>query len=252
MVSCTTQLRCTWIINRRSLEWLCLNSCSACTRSHSSSATAGGHGWGTRMPVLGDAITQNSWTNSSVWSSKANQSLHSCAKVLEEEVLVALLPVPCPEPPWWLVSRSWHCPMLVALWWPLAAPGWQGLPGHQPQLLLRDSRQPARVNERWGLGSSSGCYFPNEQTDGHLPWFRVNALSALPFRCCIPLPLSPICRGCSPGLKSVCLPILRVLMPKWETCLLHLGVEGWAQRCIFVMQISPLFSVIFRCGTDKS
>lgn len=37
-------------------------------------------------------------TNSSIQNSKANQLLHTCSKVLKEEVLVAMLPVPCSEP----------------------------------------------------------------------------------------------------------------------------------------------------------
>lgn len=253
MVSCVTQLLCTWIINRRSLWWLCLNSCSASTRSHSSSAIAGAHGWALKCLFLEIQLHEKlaPQTNSSVQSSKANQPLHTCSKVLKEEVLVAMLPVPCSEPLWWLASQSWHCPVLVALWQPSAAPGWQSLPGHQPQLPLREVKS-VRVNERRGLGSSFSCYFPNEQADGYLSWFRVNALSAVSFRCFVALPLSPIRRRCSPGLESVWLPILWVLMLKWETYLLYLEVESWARRCIFVMQISPLFSVIFHHRTDKS
>lgn len=134
MVSCAIQLLCTWIINRRSLWWLCLNSCSASTRSHSSSAIAGAHGWGTQMSVLGDTITRKlaPQTNSSVQSSKANQPLHTCSKVLKEEVLVAMLPVPCSEPLWWLASAGGivvaiGCPRLAkSSWAPTTAPSQRG------------------------------------------------------------------------------------------------------------------------------
>lgn len=186
---------------------------------------------------LGDITTHKNltpWKNSSVQSSKANQPLDTRVKVLEEEVSVAMCQSPAQSPS----DDRPHSHVPAPCWWPC---GGHWLP------------QAGRAFLGTSHSSFSGAPgIQSEWQNGHLPWFRVNASSALPFRCCFALPCLPFTGDVHLGLRVSDYQSYGFWCWKWETYLLHLWVEGWAQRCIFVMQISPLFSVIFHCGTDKS